>query len=383
MKVQTLVLAASAALILSAQGVAQSDTGLERALTELNAGLTAPVGSASMAISGDFRLKNEMTLGGPLPDRKDATVRARLNFDFNVNENVSAHLGGTGGESWDSPDDPASHSGLGIETAYVTASNLIGDGGSFKIGRDYWTMGSGRINGSDDWDANPSTESGVWYSNGGFDAWMLNDGVAAGGDSVGFSWDYAIAIPGMGDVNLRPYYLTTAGGGDAAIGFSSDGYGAEFSGTFAGFAVNGEFANDEGGGNAYAVSTSMEFGILDSIPGVSGGSVDLSFSKADADFNLANGTGLTWGQAGYSADGRGVWDTGLNDTDDSREVNSIGMNFSPMEGWNGRLAHFDVDGDASWNVSASTTLAGAVDTAIYFSEGENGDAVWLVLGVNF
>ena len=89
MKVQTLVLAASAALILSAQGVAQSDTGLERALTELNAGLTAPVGSASMAISGDARVRNNWDVHG---DRKNLDARARLNFDFNVNESVSASV---------------------------------------------------------------------------------------------------------------------------------------------------------------------------------------------------------------------------------------------------------------------------------------------------
>jgi len=383
MKVHNLALVAAATLIFGAQGVAQSDNGLERALTELNAGLTAPAGSAGMAISGDLRVKNAMTIGGSTKDWKSADVRARLNFDFNVNESVNAHIGTNVTEYWDNDaanvDTDADLDNTSMETAYVTVANLLGDGGTFKIGRDYWTMGSGRIEGSDDWDAAPSTRSGAWYSNAGFSAWLLNDGAADDGDDIGFSWDYAMAIPGMGDVTLRPYYLVSAAGADGSTGFNSNGYGSEFTGSIAGFGLSGEFANDQDGGNAYAVETSIEVGMLNSLPGVDGGSLDMSFSKADADFGLAQGSGLHWGKAGYAADGLGVWDT----ENGEREVNSIGMSFSPMEGWNGSLSRFDVDGSSSWNMSMGTTLAGAVDTAVYVADGDDGNAVWLTMSVNF
>jgi len=361
MKVQTLALAASAAIILSAQGVAQSDTGLERALTELNAGLTAPVGSASMAISGDARVRNNYTVSG---DKKTIDARARLNFDFNVNESVSASVGATAEANWDAAPSGEAND---IDRFSVSAANLLGDGGTFTAGSRYFTLGSGRIIGSDDWDQRPDVATGIWYDNGGFSLFFLEGDQ----DSYGLTFDYALAMPGMGDITMRPYLLGDIGGDAGSTSFSTTTYGSELSGSFGGFAWEGEYADNDGA-TAWTASTSINIEALASVPGISGAALDLSTSTADDGFDASGAT--SWGQIGLTD--QALWS--------SANTSSAGMSFSPMEGWNGRLARVDNDGTNSWNFTASTTLAGAVDMWVGYANADAGDdAFWMTMAVNF
>jgi len=370
MKVQTLVIAASAALILSAQGVAQSDTGLERALTELNAGLTAPAGSASMAISGDARIRNNMTVG---KDKKALDARARLNFDFNVNEGVSVSLGATANSDWDGDGTSDNVTGDNNINRYtVSAANLLGDGGTFTAGTQYFTLGSGRILGSDDWDPNPTTSTGIWYDNAGFSLFFLEDMTTLDADTYGLTFDYSFALPGAGDISMRPYLLGDVGGDDGSFKLSTGCYGSELSGSFGGFNWNGEYANQDGA-TAWTASTSIEISALASVPGITGASLDLSTSTADDAFD-ADG-GLHWGQIGDVTDGALF---------NSTNTSSAGMSFSPMEGWNGRLSRVDNDGVDSWNFTAATTLAGAVDMWVGYANGDAADdSFWMSMSLNF
>lgn len=356
------IITGTAVLILSAQGFAQSDTGLERALTDLNAGLTADHhGSASMAISGDARIRNNYTVGG---DKKSMDARARLNFDFNVNENVSAMVGMTAHSDWDGADAPGDQN---IDRHSVSAANLLGDGGTFTAGTRYFTLGSGRVIGSDDWDDAPGTSTGIWYDNGGFSLFFLEGAT----DNYGLTFDYAMAMPGMGDITMRPYLLGDIEGEDGSTAFSTSTYGSELSGSFAGFALDGEYANNDGA-VAWTASTSIAVDALSSVPGITGAALDLSTSSADAGFDASRA--VSWNQAGL-VDGA-LWA--------SENVSSAGMSFSPMEGWNGRLARVDNDGDTSWNFTSSTTLAGAVDMWVGYNNSDAGDdSFWMTMSVNF
>ena len=94
-----MIMAALAAASLSAQGVAQQgEDSLERALADLNSGLTASA-TSNVDISGDARIRNYYMSGG---DSKEIDGRYRLRFSFTVNEQVGGVLGITGFESWGS-----------------------------------------------------------------------------------------------------------------------------------------------------------------------------------------------------------------------------------------------------------------------------------------
>ena len=371
MKVHNLALVAAATLIFGAQGVAQSDNGLERALTELNAGLTAPAGSAGMAISGDARVRNNWAVAG---DKKTMDARARMVFDFNVNEGVNVMLGMTAHSDWDGPNT----SDGAVDRYTVSAANLLGDGGTFTLGTQYFTLGSGRIIGSDSWKNDQKTTSGIWYSNAGFNAFVLNGGDAAavaagtdGDDTFGVSFEYALAMPGLGDIAMSPYLIGTVNGDPGSTGFATDYYGSELSGSAMGFGWTGEYANNDGN-VAWTASTSINIDALAAVPGITGAALDLSTSSADAGFDASGATG--WNQAGLVDSA--LWANG--------DVSSAGMSFSPMEGWNGRIARVDRDGDNEWNLTASTTMVDAVDIWVGYANADTGaDSFWMTMSVNF
>ena len=169
MKVRLFTLAAVAATTLSAQGVAQSDS-LERALADLNSGLVAPANNDHVTWGGDFRLRNNWDDNGTATNNRDMDTRMRLTAAFAITEDSSAFAGFNGSEAWGDASGGFSEPGIDrentetrVDRAYVTVNNLMGDGGTIKAGRDYYTFGSGRIIGSDEWDNNPSNASGVWY----------------------------------------------------------------------------------------------------------------------------------------------------------------------------------------------------------------------------
>ena len=416
MKVQMITLAALAAASLSAQGVAQQgEQSLERALADLNDGLTAPAGSSSYDISGDARLRNLYISGGT---SKDVDTRARLNFEFNVNENAGAVVSFLGFEHWGTQvadTGTGSKTGLNnvtglapghdtrIDQAYYWAHDMFGDGGTATLGRKYFTVGSGRILGSDDWDQSPNKQTGLWYSHeaGGlnFQAFFLNsqDDAGAGGglypseDYFGFTFDYVFeGGETMGDIHISPYLLSTRDNGITL----EDGFylGAEFSGSLAGFGWGAEWAkldeNDAGvgGGSAYVLNTTIGLDALESIPGVEDGSLLLQITGADDDFMpLAP---VYHGVAGLrDALGRGgIW---TPDTD----TLSAHLGFAPGENWNGMISYYGVEVGAAdfteWDIQFGTTLVDAVDLWFGYAHtaSDDGltddDALWAVVALPF
>ncbi|MCH2100893.1 MAG: alginate export family protein [Planctomycetes bacterium] len=408
MKTQ-MILAALAAASLSAQGVAQQGDSLERALTDLNSGLTASADDHNMDIWGDARIRNAYAFGDG--DNKDLDARYRLRFSFQLNENVSGTLGLTGFENWGSQvGDKLSGNDAAIDTridvANFAANNVFGDGGTITVGRDYYTLGSGRILGSDDWDNAPVVQTGIWYdheANGmNLQVFALmsqdeDDFTGAGAqteDQWGLTFDYAMDTP-IGNVTLAPYILSDRRSG---IGFE-DGYylGTAFGASMAGFDFDGELAKQDGAGNAYAIGTTIGLDALAQIPGVQDGALSINITSADDDFNpvsYADGRGAVQHGVGTLQDflPNGIWSAATDAT-------HAALAFSPGEGWNGSLGYWTItNGDAdtnAWELSMGTTLAGAVDLWLGYTNASSDDAdagvgaasddstLWMTLGVAF
>ena len=342
MKARLFTLAAVAATTLLSQGVAQSDS-LERSLADLNSGLVAPAGNAGVTWGGDFRLRNnwdDNRTNTDATNNRDFDTRMRLTASFNITEDSSAFAGFNGTEHWG---DVATSTPTAIDRAYVTVNNLMGDGGSMKAGRDYYTFGSGRIIGSSDWNNNPSSHSGVWYShdmggmNMNFAMLNQNDGEnGADGDDMQYvlSMDYSLDTGALGVINMTPYAMRMEADD------SQNWKGANLSGSLMGFGYDAEYTQynqADTSGTAWAVSTSLDLDVLSSLPGISNGGVDISMSSADADFATNGAT--THGVGGFADNsGGGAWDNGA-------DITTIGLNFSPAEGWGGRIAFNDVTAD--------------------------------------
>lgn len=356
MKVRLFTLAAVAATTLLSQGVAQSDS-LERALADLNSGLVAPAGNSAVTWGGDFRLRNAWADDDSTSNNRDFDTRVRLTASFNVTEDSSAFVGFNGSEEWgDAAANAAIDAGLSaagshgnIERAYVTVNSLIGDGGSVKVGRDYYTVGAGRLIASSQWDNQTATYSGVWYNHDldglNFNFSMLN-GTETGittssdGDDMIYvaSIDYDLEAGAMGTISLTPYALR------AEAANSGNWKGVAFSGELVGFGYDAEYAkyndhDDTADGSAWYISTSLDLEFLGEVPGISNGALDIAFSSADDDF--ATSTPLTHGVGGFADYGTGgTWD-------DGKDITAFGLSISPAEGWNGRLALNDTSGITS------------------------------------
>jgi len=391
MKARLFTLAAVAATTLLSQGVAQSDS-LERSLADLNSGLVAPAGNAGVTWGGDFRLRNnwdDNRTNADATNNRDFDTRMRLTASFNITEDSSAFAGFNGTEHWG---DVGTNTPTAIDRAYVTVNNLMGDGGSMKAGRDYYTFGSGRITGSSDWADNPSTHSGVWYSHdmGGMNMnfAMLNqnfgeNGVDADDMQYVLSMDYALdAGAALGVINMTPYAMRLEADD------SQNWKGANLSGSIMGFGYDAEYAQYDQGdtsGTAWAISTSIDLDVLSSLPGISNGGVDISMSSADTDF-ATNGA-ITHGVGGFGdRSGGAAWDNG-------NDITTIGLNFSPAEGWGGRIAFNDVDSDGfdyketdvSLNHDFNGNVAGWFGYAM-INPGDGGEdevTFWTTLSVSF
>ena len=390
MKARLFTLAAVAATTLLSQGVAQSDS-LERSLADLNSGLVAPAGNAGVTWGGDFRLRNnwdDNRTNADATNNRDFDTRMRLTASFNITEDSSAFAGFNGTEHWG---DVGTNTPTAIDRAYVTVNNLMGDGGSMKAGRDYYTFGSGRITGSSDWADNPSTHSGVWYSHdmGGMNMnfAMLNQNFGengADGDDMQYvlSMDYSLDTGALGVINMTPYAMRMEADD------SQNWKGANLSGSLMGFGYDAEYTQydqADTSGTAWAVSTSLDLDVLSSLPGISNGGVDISMSSADADFATNGAT--THGVGGFADNsGGGAWDNGA-------DITTIGLNFSPAEGWGGRIAFNDVtadngdykETDVSLNHDFNGNVAGWFGYAM-INPGDGGEdevTFWTTLSVSF
>jgi hypothetical protein len=395
MKARLFTLAAVAATTLLSQGVAQSDS-LERSLADLNSGLVAPAGNAGVTWGGDFRLRNNWDDNGTDTNNRDFDTRMRLTASFNITEDSSAFAGFNGTEHWGTGalGESGTNTPTAIDRAYVTVNNLMGDGGSMKAGRDYYTFGSGRIIGSSDWADNPSSNSGVWYSHdmGGMNMnfAMLNQvggetGAGSAGDDMLYvlSMDYALDTgAALGVINMTPYAMRMEADD------SQNWKGAALAGSVMGFGYDAEYTQyDQANtsGTAWAIATSIDLDVLSSLPGISNGGVDISMSSADADFDTAGA--ITHGVGGFGdRSGGGAWDNGA-------DITTIGLNFSPAEGWGGRIAFNDVEADngdyketdVSLNHDFNGNVAGWFGYAM-INPGDGSDdevTFWTTLSVSF
>jgi hypothetical protein len=391
MKARLFTLAAVAATTLLSQGVAQSDS-LERSLADLNSGLVAPANNDHVSWGGDFRLRNNWDDNGSTTNNRDFDTRMRLTASFNITEDSSAFAGFNGSEEWG---DLVNSTPTAIDRAYVTVNNLMGDGGSMKAGRDYYTMGSGRIIGSSDWNNNPSTHSGVWYSHdmGGMnmnfamlnqDAGETGNNAASAGDDMLYtlSMDYALDTGALGTINMTPYAIRMEADD------SQNWKGAHLSGAVMGFGYDAEYTQydqADTSGTAWAIATSIELDVLSSLPGISNGGVDISMSNADSDFDTAGA--ITHGVGGFGdRSGGGAWDNGA-------DITTIGLNFSPAEGWGGRIAFNDVAADngdyKETDISVSHDFNGNVGGWFGYAMVNPGDGsedevtFWTTLSVSF
>lgn len=421
MKVRLINLAAVAAVTLASQGVAQQNDSLERALADLNSGLNAPAGNHGVAIGGDFRARNRWfdDSYSDATNNRDVDTRARMTFLFNVTEDSTAFVGFNGRESWGDGgfgttpgqfDNPADE--FQLTRSWVAVDNLFGDGGTSKIGRDYYTPVSGRILGTDEWDNRPATSSGIWYNHpaGGLNLHfaMLNGiengyGSAAttssplglptaltdnGDDMVyvaALNWtcDY---VEQLGPISLVPYWIRNEATG-AEFG---TWLGVLFSGEFMGFGYEAEYSTyDQGSmdGDAWYINTSLDLEALESIPGVENGGLDITLSSSD-DMFATTGVTRYHDAAGFSdkLGAGGIW---TPDTDTWQ----LGLNFSPAAGWMGRVAVINVETGASeWDeidVSVGHTFNGNVEGwfgyAMLDMKGMSADedTFWAVLDLAF
>ncbi len=413
MKVRLFTLAAAAAVTLASQGVAQQNDSLERALADLNSGLTAPAGQAGVAIGGDFRARNRWFDDdySAFTNNRDIDTRARLTFTFNVTEDSTAFVGFNGRESWgdgglgSTPgrfDDPVDT--FQLTRSWVTVRNMVGDGGTAKLGRDYYTPVSGRILGTDDWDNRPATQSGIWYDHpaGGLNLHlaMLNGiekgygptphALADANDDMVYvaalDWTCDM-VEELGPVHVRPYWIRNENTGAEFATW----LGLLFSGELMGFGYEAEYSSYDMGlseGDAWYFNTSLELDALESLPGVENGGIDITLSSSDLMF-ATTGTVVYHDAAGFS-DKLGAGGLWTADTDTWQ----VGLNFSPSAGWNGRVAVINVQtGAVEWDeidVSLGHTFNGNLEGWFGYAmvdpkgnAASNEDTFWATLDLSF
>ena len=376
MKVRLLPLAAVAAVAMGAQGFAQSQgDDLDRALADLNSSVAAPLPgsvdapqSSSLSFSGSARARNTwLNPAGMAGNQKAIDVRIVLNMGFEVTQDSRAFLSFNGAEGWGTisassptlgtqpgPNNPGNPADTGsLEQAWFQADNLIGDGGTATIGRKFFTVGAGRIIGTDEWDQTPHAYAGMWYENGA-DDWNVNlfmiqdiffghiDGGQGNGDIdlFGFSFDYHLKdLPGIGDINMTPYLLRMSDRNTLTPGSYKNWYGASLNGAlpFAGITYDAElvWAHDNAmdtTDKAWALDLSLDLEqVIGEMPESLSPTLELGIAAADdlvaINPSYHNTAGI------YDLLGRGgVWG-GAADTWQAH------LGVEPMEGWEGRIGY--------------------------------------------
>ncbi len=386
MKVRLLPLAAVAAVAMGTQGMAQSQgNDLDRALADLNTSLAAPLPgsvdapqSSSLSFSGYARARNTwLNPAGAAGNQKALDVRIVVNMGFEVTPNSRAFVSINGAEGWgtinaSSPtqwnqpgaNNPGNAADTGsLEQAWFQADDLIGDGGTATIGRKYFTVGSGRLLGTDEWDQSPHAYSGIWYNNGAGDwninLWMVQDvffGMTDGGagegdyDWFGASFDYHLKdLPGIGDINMTPY-IVRASDRRASTDMFTNWYGAALNGALpvAGMQYDAELVwkSDNIAGTdtekAWALDLSLNLEeLIGDMPEALAPTLELGMASASDTVAINptyhNTAGL------YDLLGRGgVWG-GAADTWQAH------LGLTPMGGWDGRigLIHFDENNNSN------------------------------------
>lgn len=355
MKVRLLTLVAVSATLLGTQAVAQQDdTSLERALADLNSGYLAPAaanvnatGSMGLNISGDTRVRNTWInpANALMPnlaasDIKNIDARLQLNLAFDVNEAATVFVQLNASENWGNAGigtpsgfNVATGEGIALGTganlntgivnqAYFTVYDIFGDGGEWRVGRSFFTFGSGRILATDNWNQVPDSYSGIWYTNSfegvAVEAFLINDvfsGIGLNGsrtpsgdvDLYGLSLDFTtgdIDTLGIGELTIHPYVLRSsiqASPVNPAVGLPAAGgnkmwYGIEVGGVALDDVVvwdaeavwvdvnTGGIPGPPSTSNFNAVAVDVEINLdqwTQDIPGGAGAAIELGFAASD------------------------------------------------------------------------------------------------------
>jgi len=416
MKVHLFNITALAAVTLASQGFAQqSGDSLERALADLNSGLVTPAqGSGGPDWSGGFRARNQWYDDGMETNAVNIDVRVWMEMNWNVTEATRVFIGANTSENFGEGVPAPAASANGITMSYddrangafdfyragAEADGLLGLGGTAKIGRDNYTVGSGRLVGSDHWDNVPQTHAGIWYDN------QINDMVAVHtsvtndadtgnvDENDGRLWVLTVPITlnysgGGGNVELTPYYLRFDGAQLFGQG-SSTWFGFHAGGDVLGFEYGLEWADHDSGGvsgSALALDLEYELGALTSLPFVESGEIEFTFASSDDEFAVI--TPAYHNSAGFSDKlGRGgQWTPGT-------DLFGLGFGVEPAEGWEGELAFYSVEQDTAgreWtevDLSFGFDMVGNIDSwfgiAFIDEDGMDSELVfWAVLDLAF
>lgn len=429
MKVRLLNLAVLAAIATGARAAAQDQGGsLERALADLNAGRVAPQGTAgtvtanashSLNFGGDMRIRNtwlneighgvitapsmggggyggggggkEDGLGGGgggggasipavdgRPDDKNIDARVRFYGAFDVSPDATAYVELLAHENWGTVGgvNAATQEGGGafssnfnsgsFNQAYFSGRNLILDGEEWTFGRKYYTLGSGRLLGTDDWDQQPDSFSGIWYTYplSGLDlnVWMITDIFHTAGlngryfppgdqDLFGATINWSTdAIEAIGTINIKPYIVRMTRQ-DTATG-TKNWLGGELSGNISAVDYDAElvFVDSDkpsdpeiSSYNAWAIDLGIRLGEwIQDIPGNINPRIELGAAAADnagvsIDPVYHNTAGVfdflnRGATATALTNGGGVWN-GMADTWQGA------FTLTPIEKWEGRVGY--------------------------------------------
>lgn len=418
MKVRLFNTAALAAAILATQGHAQQgEDSLERALADLNEGLTLQGDANSGPVwGGYFRARNRLYDNGMETNGYDVDVVATISMLFNINEdarvfaeiNDSATFGDDtfGGTSMGVYDDRRNGT-FDVPRFYAEVDSLVGLGGTAKIGRDEYHVGSGRIIGTDHWDNVPTTHAGIWYDNEVIDDFLsihtsLTNDIDTGNVDENDARLWVLAAPMNLDVGegieVTPYFLRYDGA--ASIG-GTPLFGGGESGTWMGADANGEilgfnwdvevvdFSSGDFGGVSFAVDLRYGLKAAESLAFIEDGEVFFRFSSSDEEFAVLTPT--YHNAAGFS-DRLGAGGQFTAGTD----LFGLGIGVVPAEGWDGALAFYSVEQEVGlfndeWteiDLSVGTELGGGVQSwfGLAFVDPDAGDSemvFWTTLDVYF
>lgn len=422
MKVRLQNLAVLTAMATGASAVAQAQEpgeggSLERALADLNAGRVAPPGAAGtvsasgsrgLAFSGDARIRNTwLNEIGAVSDMKNVDARLRFNAAFDVSEDASAFMQLVAYESWGF--NPFAYNGSAnaatgeavitdtgsISQAYFQGRNVVFQDEQWTFGRQYYTIGSGRILGTDEWDQGPDSFSGVWYEHPlwgwNLDLFMITDAFNAGGvngrmdpfgrgdtDLFGATFSHAFEeLEMLGTIHFKPYILrmTTQ---DAATG-TKNWYGAELAGAWEAIDwdveavwVDSDRPSDPSlsSYNAWAVDLGVHLDRWFDVPGGINPRIELAAAAADKagvtiDPVYHNVAGIYDFQ--NRAGAPGVWG-GEADTYQGAVA------LTPYQGWDARVAYIHFNDNNETN--AIETDANEIDLSVSHTF-HNNVSMWL------
>lgn len=322
--------------------------------------------SDRLRITGDIRFRSrnawEPSSGNYTPTSSNPAAgvgdqvssRARINIDFEVNEDVRAFAQFNFAEVWPGSDaysdaDPNSLATNfnGIAQAFLVTKDALGLGEEMRIGRSYYALASGLIYGSCDFLQFPAAGTGIWISREfgehsielfGFDNNGTNTNQADGQRFVGAT--ARIDLGNEAIEALEPYVLFGTGDGDAVGAavpdFTDDvWYGLASMGSVDRFVWNAEVAQRDVDAtddqflayrvNAFADTADLTGDILHRV----------RVTRTDSEGRLHINPG-DFNSAGLLHQYGGAWRTEL-------ATNQLGLTFKPTETLSVELAYVNLD----------------------------------------